>query len=197
MADFKPFSIMDLLFPKFSILLNSDDGEEDANSTWLESGSAGNKIYIGKDGANDAEGGFRFKQVVVLNNAKIIKAVLRMQAAGNFSNPTNLKIKGIKEPSPDTFASDGSNRPSIRAKTTAAVDWDFAGGGGDGIWVESPDIKTIIQELIGQPEFDNKAVALVIEPDTDCQDNKLAIFYDQSKGAGYEAQLILTLQPII
>jgi len=195
MADFKPFSIMDLLFPKFSILLNSDDGEEDSNATWLESGSAGNKIYIGKDGANDAEGGFRFKQAVIPNNAKIIKAVLRMQAAGNFSNPTNLKIKGIKESSPDTFSQ--ATRPSTRAKTTAEVDWDFAGGGGDGNWIESPDIKTIIQEIIDQPEFGNKAIALVIEPDTDCPDNKLAIFYDQSKGAGYEAQLILTLQPII
>ncbi len=197
MAKFIPSS-QDLrrFFQGLHIILNSDDGEEDYDTTWYQNGYASNGISVGHDGTGSCDAGLRFLRPNIPNNCEIVSAKLRVRANANASfTPVNLKIKGIKEVSPNTFAADGSNRPSIRAKTTAVVDWDIAGAWTTGQWHESPDIKDVIKEIIEQPEYDGKAIALVIEDDSSAS-GKYKIISDSSAGTGKEVQLILKLKPI-
>jgi len=198
MAKFIPSS-QDLrrFFQRLHIILNSDDGEEDYNTTWYEDGYTGNGISVGHDGTGACDAGLRFLRPNIPNNCEIVSAKLRVRANVNASfTPVNLKIKGIKEPSSNTFASGGADRPSIRDKTTAVVDWDITGAWAEGDWFESPDIKDIIKEIIEQPEYDGKAIALVVEDDASAS-GKYKIISDSSAGAGKEVQLILKLKPVI
>ena len=185
---------------RLTVLLGSDDGEEENNLTWYPDGEATNKIYVGRFSTQPYVGAFRFKQAFIPNNAQIAKVTLRLRLNGQTSNPVNIKIRAIKEPSPDTFAADGSNRPSTRTLTTAGVDWDLAQSPGSGWnvsgnWIESPDIKAVIDELLEQPEYDGKAIVITIEPDIECPDNKLAPFYDRNEGQASAAQLRFLFTP--
>lgn len=198
MADFEGQPIPELA--KLSVLAAADDGEEENDTTWYPNGEATNKIYAGKFGGAPYVGAFRFKQAFIPNNAKIAKAVLRLRLNGQISNPANLKVRAVKEPSPNTFAGDGSDRPSTRTLTTAAVDWDFAQAPGTGWnvtgnWIASPDIKAVIEEVLALEEFDGKAIIITLEPDVDCPDNKLAPFYDSNEGQGFAAELRLEFAP--
>ena len=185
---------------RLTVLLGSDDGEEENNLTWYPDGEATNKIYVGKFPTLPYVGAFRFKQAFIPNNVNIAKATLRLRLNGQASNPVNMKIRAIKEPSPDTFAAGGANRPSTRTLTTAGIDWDFAQAPGtgwnvSGNWVESPDIKAVINELLDQPEYDGKAIVITLEPDVECPDSKLAPFYDRNEGQASAAQLRFLFTP--
>ncbi len=182
------------LLQKLLVLINSDDGEEDADTTWYPNGFGSNQITIGHDGTGSCDAGLRFLRSIIPNNAKIVKAVLRVKAAVNSTNRPVFVIKGIKEVSPNTFAADGSDRPSTRAKTTATVAWSPGADWAINTWYDSPDIKTIIQELIDQAEFTGKALGLVIEDNASPASNYNNI-WDFNSGQANAVRLILTIAP--
>ena len=197
MAKFDPLSgLPKALLSKLQILIGSDDGEEDYDTTWYPDGYGSDQISMGHDGTGSCDGGFRFLRSVIPNNMKIVKAVLRVKCALNSTKRPVWVIKGIKEPSPDTFAAGGADRPSTRAKTTATVAWSPGADWALNTWYESPDIKAIIDELIAQAEFDNKAIGLVIE-DNSSPSNNYDNVWDSNHAAADAARLVLTLAPKI
>jgi hypothetical protein len=183
-----------VIITKLKILENNDDGEEDYATTWYPNGFGSNQITIGNDNTGGCDAGLRFLRAFIPNNAKVTNAVLRVKAAVNSTKRPTLKIKGILEASPNTFAANGSDRPSTRGKTTAAVDWDITEDWVLNTWYESPDIASVINELVQQAEFDGKAIALVIEDDVSPV-NQYENIWDFNSGAANAAELLLTIEP--
>ncbi len=195
MAKFRPDNKLEKSqLSKLQILINTDDGEEDYDTTWYPNGFSSNQISIGHDGTGSNDGAFRFLRPVIPNNAKIVKAVLRVKSAVNSTKRPVFVIKGIKEVSPNTFAAGA--RPSVRIKTTATVAWTPGADWAINTWYDSPDIKTIIEELIKQDEYTGKALALVIEDNASPASNYENI-WDFNSGAANAARLVLTLAPNI
>ncbi len=184
------------ILAKLQVLLGSDDGEEDYDTTWYPNGFAANQISIGNDGTGSNDGGFRFLRSLIPNNAKIVKAVLRVKSAVNSTKRPVFVIKGIKEVSPNTFAALGADRPSTRVKTTATVAWTPGADWAINTWYDSPDISSIINELITQAEYTGKALGLVIEDNVSPASNYENI-WDFNSGAANAARLVLTLAPNI
>lgn len=182
------------LLSKLQILINSDDGEEDYDTTWYPNGVGSNQISIGHDGTGSNDGAFRFLRSVIPNNAKIVKAVIRVKSGVNSTKRPVFVIKGLKESSSNTFAAGA--RPSARAKTTATVAWTPGADWAMNTWYESPDIKTIIEEIIKQDEYTGKALGLVIE-DNNSPSSDYENIWDFNSGAANAARLVLTLAPNI
>lgn len=182
------------IIAKLKVLANNDDGEEDYDTTWYPNGFGSNQITIGNDNTGSCDAGLRFLRAFIPNNAKVTSAILRVKAAVNSTKRPTLKIKGILEASPNVFAGDGSDRPSTRGKTTAAVDWDITEDWVLNSWYESPDIASVINEIIKQVEFDGKALALVIEDDASPA-NQYENIWDFNSGAANAAELLLTIEP--
>lgn len=193
MAKFKP-SLVNIrrIFSKFRIIVNTDDGEEDYDTTFYPNGYASNQISIGNDNTGSNDAGFRFLRSLIPNNAKITKAVLRVKSAVNSTKRPVWLIKGIKQGS--TLSFDSTHRPSQQPKTTATVAWEPGADWVQNTWYESPDIKAIIQEIINQTEFTNKAMGIVIE-DNASPANNYENIYDFNSAAANAAQLVLTIEP--
>lgn len=183
-----------IIISKLKILGNNDDGEEDYDASWYPNGFGSNQISVGNDNTGSCDAGLRFLRAFIPNNAKVTSAILRVKAAVNSTKRPTLKIRGILEASPDAFAGDGSDRPSTRNKTTAAVDWDIAEDWVLNTWYESPDIASVINEIIQQSEFDGKALALSMEDDASPA-NQYENIWDFNSGAANAAELLLTIEP--
>ena len=180
------------MFSKMRIIVNTDDGEEDYDTTWYPNGFTANQISIGNDNTGSNDAGFRFLRPLLPNNVKITKAILRVKSAVNSTKRPVLVIKGIKQSS--TLSFDSTHRPSQQPKTTTTVAWVPGADWAINTWYESPDIKTVIQEIIDQTEFTNKAIGLVIE-DNASPANNYENIWDFNSGAANAAQLVLTLEP--
>ena len=182
------------IMTKLKVLRGSDDGEEDYDTSWYPNGFGSNQISAGNDNTGSCDVGLRFLRAFIPNNAKITNAVLRVRAAVNSTKRPTLKVKGILQAGPNTFAGDGSDRPSTRTKTTAAVDWDIAEDWVLNTWYQTPNIASVINELIQQAEFTGKALALTIEDDGSPA-NQYENIWDFNSGAANAAELILTIEP--
>jgi len=193
MAKFKP-SLVNIrrMFSKMKIIVNTDDGEEDYDTTFYPNGFTANQISIGNDNTGSNDAGFRFLRPLLPNNVKITKAILRVKSAVNSTKRPIWVIKGIKQAS--TLSFDSTHRPSQQPKTTATVAWVPGADWVINTWYESPDIKTVIQEVIDQTEFTNKAIGVVIE-DNASPANNYENIWDFNSGAANAVQLVLTLEP--
>jgi len=134
---------------------------------------------------NNVEGFVRFTSVGINSGATIDSAYLTI-----ITDPTSysngnmyLKIKGIDEDNTADFTNDASGR----GRTTAAVDWDIASPWGLAETYVSPDIKSIIQEIINRDGWAaNNAIGLVIENDGSSINNE---FQSYEKSLSYCAYL--------
>lgn len=171
------------------ILINTDDGEEDYDTTWYPNGYANNQITIGNDATGSCDAGLRFDSTGIAEAANILSAKLRVKSAVNSTKRPTFRIKGILQASPATW--DQTTRPSTRPKTTSYVDWTPGADWAIDTWYESPDIKTIIQEIVNQSGF-NGAIALVIE-DNASPSNNYENIWDYNSGAANSAELDVVL----
>lgn len=171
------------------ILINTDDGEEDYGTDWYPNGYASNQITIGHDGSGSCDAGLIFDSTGIAEAAGILTAKLRVKAAVNSTKRPTWKIRGILQADPATW--DSSTRPSTRPKTTAAVDWDITQDWVQNTWYESPDITSIIQEIVNQSGFAG-AIALVIEDDAS-PSNQYENIWDLNSGSANSAELEVTL----
>ncbi|QLG69742.1 MAG: N-acetylmuramoyl-L-alanine amidase [Candidatus Woesebacteria bacterium] len=171
------------------ILINTDDGEEDYDTTWYPNGYASNQSTIGHDGTGSCDVGLRFDNSGIAEDASILNAKIRVKCAVNSTKRPTLKIRGILQAAPATW--DQATRPSTRPKTIAAVDWDIGTDWAINTWYESPDITSIIQEIVNQTGF-NGDIALVIEDDAS-PSNQYENIWDYNQGATESPELVVTL----
>lgn len=150
----------------------ADDGHEEDDTTWDPA-----HIKVGEDpaGANSWDAALRFNDVQIPQGATINSAILSM--IGNedtTSHTVATNIKGIKENNAGAISS--LSRPSGRSKTTAVVAWTIPDRTVNGT-LQSPDIKTIIEEIVGQSGWvAGNSLILVLEDNANT--DKKAIFVD-------------------
>lgn len=179
---------------------NDRDGEEDYDTTWFPSGYASNRISIGNDGTGSCDAGLIFSPVNIPKGAEILSARLFLTSEAQWNAMLNLLIKGFAEDNAAVFASNGSDRPSTRPKTTTQVQWTLGFGQGGVLvgehWAaqsvyESPELKEIIQEILDRPGWAKNRLGLVIE-DYDSQAGAVKNIFDSNQDGGkYGTKLVI------
>ena len=182
---------------------NDRDGVEINKSYWQGSPD-GNVITLGNDGLQPCDGGFIFSGLNIPRRAQIISAFLLFTQADQNNRFPNLMIKGFVEDDASPFNSDGSNRPSFRIKTVSQIEWTV-GHSENGIFTgehwsaesayESPDIKSIIQEIIDRGGWtENNKLGIVLE-NYYSWSGQYKLPWDYIKESGrYGAKLIIVWQ---
>lgn len=102
-----------------------------------------------EEGAWKSGGGMRFLNVAIPRGATITTAYLTLRSAtNNSSSPVYSRIRGEDADDAATFSSASNyiNRP----RTSASINWDNIPAWTDGVWYNSPEIKTVIQEIVNR-----------------------------------------------
>ena len=108
-----------------------------------------------QDGSSNTQtDGLRFTNITVPSGATITNAYIQFQVDEvTTATPVNLTVRGELNPNPVTFTT-ATNNVSSRPNTAASVAWSnvptWPTVGARGQDQRTPEIKTIVQELIGQ-----------------------------------------------
>jgi hypothetical protein len=135
-----------------SIAAGSDDAEQQASGAV---DLVSSDIELVQDGSsNNQTDGLRFTNITVPSGATITNAYIQFQVDEvTTANPVNLTVRGELNPNPVTFTT-ATNNVSSRPNTIANVAWSnvptWPTVGARGQDQRTPEIKTIVQELIGQ-----------------------------------------------
>jgi hypothetical protein len=148
----------------------------------------GGWIIVGKSySGSEVYSGLRFTNVTIPAGSTINSAYLVLTAIQNDTATVASKIIGIDE---DNTANLSSN-PSGRTQTTAKIDWDF-----NNITLHteytSPDIKSIIQEIIDRAGWTSGNALGFTLRDDGSSNNNIVHFESRSSDATKAAYLEIT-----
>lgn len=124
---------------------NNSDSEEDLRDGSVDRGS--NDLNLGTSWTNKQANGMRFLNITIPRYATINSAFLDLVADENHVADTWVRILGQDADDAATFAAAASDLTS-RATTSATVDWDDIPLWTVGTTYTSPDLATIIQEIV-------------------------------------------------
>jgi hypothetical protein len=128
---------------------SSDDSEESASGSAYVTSTDLELVY---DGSNQTVG-MRFNGLTIPKGAVINTAYIQFQAVESNSEATSLTIWGEAQDNPGTFLWISRNISS-RVRTTASVGWSpvaWTVVGQAGVDQRTPNIATIIQEIVNRP----------------------------------------------
>ncbi len=129
-----------------------DDAEQKANDAAFGRNGASLSIRADTDSGIRRNCGFRFLIVTIPQGATIDAASLLLWPQGTASDDASMVIWGEDADDTVTFASSAGNKVNDRVLTTANVAWS-ADSLGTGAFVSSPDIKSIIQEIVDRASW--------------------------------------------
>ncbi|MDM8559716.1 VWA domain-containing protein [Candidatus Parabeggiatoa sp. HSG14] len=134
------------------ISAEDDDAEEkisgmEYGQTYLKSST----LELGVRSNESRLVGFRFGDIPIGKDAKIIKAHLRLHAKESNQENAFFDIVGELSPNASVFSNSAKNM-SNRSKTKTMVNWTPESWEDNQVY-QSPDIKEIIQEIIEQDEW--------------------------------------------
>jgi hypothetical protein len=142
-----------------------------------------NPHELGKEGYI----GVRFQNVSIPAGATILSARVIFKAENDEDNtPSSTRIYGQASPNPLTFVEQKFNISS-RPQTTNFVDWTM------GEWIQdvdypSPDLTTIVEELVNQPGWQNgNAMAFIF--DATGSERRKAYAYEESQADGPQLEI--------
>ena len=140
----------------------TDDAEERPSGAMYLGSS---DLELTKDKDNQTVG-IRFNGVDVPANAVITNAYLQFTVDETRNeNPTNLQIQGEATDNAATFSS-ASNNITSRPTTSASVAWsppNWTTVGEAGAAQQTPDLKTVIQEIVSRPGWSGgNSLALIV-----------------------------------
>jgi len=141
-------------------------GEDDVNSGCAFTSDA-NEVYFGVDENCDPSqlysAGFRFTNVQIPQDALIVSAHLEFIVDGPYNCDMSVELRGEDTGSAEAFSSD--HQPSTLTKTGNFVRWDITGAWSWGKPLSSPDIRSVIQEIINRSDW-SPGNALIVTGDT-------------------------------
>ncbi len=142
--------------------------------------------------AKNYHGGFRFQTINIAQGAQIISAHLKIKCGSAQFGAVELKIYGEDADDSATFSTYADF--AGRSLTTACIDWDISPVY-EGQWYTSPDIKSIIQEIVDRAGWAaNNALSLIVKNDYTSSPSKRAVFYAYDHSSGiYAAQLLISV----
>lgn len=123
----------------------NEDGEEFLTNGTMDRND--NALDIAIEWTNKQAVGMRFTAITIPRYATINTAFIDFVADEAHSTPTYLRIFGQAIDDAATFAAGASNITG-RATTTAAVDWDDLPAWTVGTTYTTPDLDTVLQELV-------------------------------------------------
>lgn len=135
-----------------SVNQSSDDAEEIISSGAMDLDSSDLELVddIYYNGLQEV--GVRFQNVTIPQGANVTNAYIQFTAKSDDSDATNLTIYGEDIDNAPTFT-DTTNNITSRTKTSASVAWSNVPAwtsGAAGADQQTPDIKTIIQEIVNR-----------------------------------------------
>jgi hypothetical protein len=150
---------------------NSDDGVRDWNGTVWQYSNLTVHNFAGYGGALGFKqgSGLRFKNITIPQGATIISANLRLRASANWSNATvNSRIAAWDaDNAPAAIASEADYATKWAARTTARVDWDNIAAWTFNLGYDSPDIASVIQEIVDRPGWSSGNNIIIFWDDHD------------------------------
>lgn len=137
--------------------IDSFDGTEINNTQWKTDGYQDSINRIGRQGEDQFNGGFQFE---VGSLKPVAYARLRFPSAGSqVTSSVKILIQGVLKNNPKPFSK--NNRPSQQTELTKnKVLWEIKEPWGAGnermpLYVSSPDISIVINEILAQPDVKN------------------------------------------
>ena len=142
---------------------NNRDTEENATTGNIDSGSSDLEL-VHEDGTAQLIG-LRFTNITVPSGVTITSASIQFTADESDQDDTSTEIFGVLNANPGTFG--GTNDISNRVRATSSVEWtDIPAWTEDqsGSAQQTPDLSSVIQELIGQGGWaSGNSMAFVLE----------------------------------
>lgn len=139
-------------------LTENPDNYSGASYSFITVGSA----WVSSTQKDDYHG-FRFQGAKIPQGATIQSAYLNVYASNsgsepqsNTTNTLNLKIRGADVDDCAAWADNTNSStgdPISRTRTTAAVDWDISASWSDLELMTSPDITTVVQEIVDRGSY--------------------------------------------
>jgi len=140
---------------------NSKDDAEEQSTNWAYYTSTDLELIT--DGSTDQTAGIRFPNVTVPQGALITRAYLTFAVDETTSGDTSLTIKGEAADNAAQFAQEYYNITN-RTTTSASVAWNDIPYWDTALAKkDSPDISTVIQEIVGRDGWSSgNALAIII-----------------------------------
>ena len=129
-----------------TVPISSDaaDGYEDP--TFRVSGDGNHNDWVGS--SSQVMLGWLFTNINIPRGAKIVQAYVRARGFGTGGTST-ARVVGFAEDNAALFSPTGSNKPSTRPVTSAAVSWSnnwtFQWQ-----WFQTPDLSSVVQEIVNR-----------------------------------------------
>ncbi len=131
------------------VSLGTDDAEETLSSGAMNTNSP--SLEMGEDnfaGSSDFQRvGLRFKNMTIPVGATITSATITFTSNSNASDATSLTLSAEAADNPTAFSGSNSDLSS-RTATSASVAWSSVTAWTRGTAYASPDVSTIVQELV-------------------------------------------------
>ena len=148
----------------YQVTTGSDDAEERADNGSMDITSA--DLDIPADNKRNYYTGTRFLDVHIPSYAIVNNITLTFVIKTNRTDATDIVIYGEKALSPATFTTTSSDI-SNRTKTTASVTWSSVPSPGNGMPIISPNLSSIVEEIIAQPGWvTNSPMVFILEAGT-------------------------------
>ncbi|MGF1557879.1 MAG: PQQ-dependent sugar dehydrogenase [Flavobacteriaceae bacterium] len=149
-----------------SIDRGSDDVEQSMRYTNTSIGSRNIQLIADEDGnGGDQTVGLRFNNIAIPAGAIVESAYLQFTVDEVSTMATSLSIRGEAADNPETFKIDDFN-VTARPVTSASVTWNPPNWnvvGASGTDQRSPNLASIVQELVSRPGFrQNSSMAFII-----------------------------------
>ena len=180
------------------ILAGSDDAEQYGKTTVLNNSSLKLVAYTRNSTRYAQTVGLRFSNIKVPQGSVITGAHLEFVAAGTNTTTVNsgFTIKGQASDNAETFR-DSDNNISGRATTSASVRWNATSNPvlsdwSNGNTYSSPDLTSIVQELVNRSGWASGNSMAMIITGTDTSNLRQATAYEG--GAGKVAKLIINFR---
>ena len=142
------------------VAADADDAEESSSGSVSITGS---DLELVNDGNNQVVG-FRFPNLNIWSGATITSAWIQLTADESQSEATILTFNGQLVANAPAFTTSTRN-VSTRARTTNAITWapDSWTTGGAGVAQKTPELKSIVQEIVSQGGWaPGNAIAFIV-----------------------------------
>jgi len=110
--------------------------------------------------------GLRFEAVDIPQGATVTSAAIQFVSGPDSSGPANLIIKAENAANANTFTEENNNI-SNRPTTTQFVNWKSIEAWTEGVTYSTPDIKSVVQEVVNHPDWCGGEGGLVFIISTD------------------------------
>ncbi|MHB1316180.1 MAG: hypothetical protein ACYCX2_12015 [Christensenellales bacterium] len=173
----------------YQISAGADDGYVAAGVFYATGNLVGFGNYI-TDGVSEW---LRFPNVAVPHGATITGANVQLRANNTLSGTTvNSKIYCNDED--DAAAPTNATEFENKALTTAYVDWNNVSAWTSGTWYDSPEIMTVIQEVIDRAGWASGNAIMIIHKNNGSTNNAFRAASSYEQGITYAAKLVLTYE---